>query len=524
MSVMCKTSSNHELPIATSWSSELKMKWDLKVTDLFMARKEFLWVQWYELIDQVSTWDTSTMDLLQPMSLGGVILFPLSLVKGDSLMDWVFQHVQEIKMIALEWGILICTTAPYKLDHKINTLNVLSKMSEMMRTSKALMKIRMILIIALASKTGISDTTNKVVLYHPNGTHNKGCNFSMALLRPVLTSLVLGIPVTTVQLAGYLALGHQPIVSALYCLPVGLDTLQGPQVSVLFLNLPWLKGKMGNDEMLHGIYNYFPLGYQHAKELMDESELILQTTWVKLSAMTSTPGVRQQIHPKKASPWIMQFLYNTHWVISYSMNDACIFGLGNFFGLTLTHSIGTLLQMFYAFLTHQAAKEVIFHIVFRTTTTNYMRLTIADLEPAIFQHATHPPVDLLALVGSCCYQSLLTKLVSIWGTTDVMPQYPPQDQDPDIGTLRSQMRVLYTVINRGMTLFQIPSLSQLLCCLDGSTHMILLLFLITAIANLCEELEHRSSLNCPKKLAAVGDIMVQQSVSLLASDVENMGQ
>jgi hypothetical protein len=115
------------------------------------------------------------------------------------------------------------------------------------------------------------------------------------------------------------------------------------------------------------------------------------------------------------------------------MNDARIFGLGNFFGLTLHHSLVTLLQMFtrphafllpirvssprsrslscsdcvpqangfYAFLIHQACKEMVFHVVFRTTTTNRIRLTIVDLEPATFRHTTHQPVDLLALVGSC---------------------------------------------------------------------------------------------------------------------------
>jgi hypothetical protein len=45
----------------------------------------------------------------------------------------------------------------------------------------------------------------------------------------------------------------------------------------------------------------FPCGYQHtqADEAMDESESILQTTWVDSSAMTSVSGVAPQARPKK---------------------------------------------------------------------------------------------------------------------------------------------------------------------------------------------------------------------------------
>jgi hypothetical protein len=138
------------------------------------------------------------------------------------------------------------------------------------------------------------------------------------------------------------------------------------------------------------------------------------------------------------------------------MNNAHIFGLGNFFGLTLQHSIMTLLQMFmqpyahllpirvsypnslslsqsdcilqvngfYTFLIHQASKEMIFHIVFRTTTTNRIHLTVADLEPATFRHAAHLPVDLLALVGLCVSAPYYIGVLLAFITTLVLPIAP----------------------------------------------------------------------------------------------------
>ncbi|KAG1793634.1 uncharacterized protein HD556DRAFT_1443421 [Suillus plorans] len=179
----------------------------------------------------------------------------------------------------------------------------------------------------------------------------------------------------------------------------------------------------------------------------------------------------------EASPWITQFLYDNHRIVAYSMDDPRIFGLGNFFGLAQRHSIMILLQMFTrpsahllpiktngfaTFITHQIAEEMLYHIVFRTTTTSRIRLTIADLEPAIFRHASSPPADTLALAGSCCYQALLVRLISMWGIADVMPDYPTAVQvhtelretammlfqaedDPDIVSFKAELRTLCTI-------------------------------------------------------------------------------
>jgi hypothetical protein len=47
------------------------------------------------------------------------------------------------------------------------------------------------------------------------------------------------------------------------------------------------------------------------------------------------------------------------------------------------------------------AKELAYHVIFQTTATCRVRLTLADLEPQIFRNATNPLVDTLALMGSC---------------------------------------------------------------------------------------------------------------------------
>jgi hypothetical protein len=64
---------------------------------------------------------------------------------------------------------------------------------------------------------------------------------------------------------------------------------------------------------------------------------------------------------------------------------------------------------------------MIFHVVFRTTTTKCFRLTIADLEPATFRHAAHQPVDLLALVGSCVSAPYYKGVLLAFTITPVLP-------------------------------------------------------------------------------------------------------
>lgn len=101
---------------------------------------------------------------------------------------------------------------------------------------------------------------------------------------------------------------------------------------------------------------------------------------------------------------------------------------------------------FAVFLREQIPKEIMYHIVFRTTTTCRIRLIMADLDAATFRHAPYPPIDTLAFLGSIvsafgspgpgysfelsyqCYQVLLSKLLSIWRIGDVMPIFPTASQ------------------------------------------------------------------------------------------------
>jgi hypothetical protein len=58
------------------------------------------------------------------------------------------------------------------------------------------------------------------------------------------------------------------------------------------------------------------------------------------------------------------------------------------------------------FLSHQITKELAYHIVFRPNATPRHRISVADLDPASFRQAAHPPVATLSLIitsVSCFY-------------------------------------------------------------------------------------------------------------------------
>lgn len=55
---------------------------------------------------------------------------------------------------------------------------------------------------------------------------------------------------------------------------------------------------------------------------------------------------------------------------------------------------------FVHFFREQIAKEIMYHVVFRTTTTCRIRIVLADLDSATFRSAPYPPIDTLALLGS----------------------------------------------------------------------------------------------------------------------------
>ncbi|KAG1847226.1 hypothetical protein F4604DRAFT_1936038 [Suillus subluteus] len=137
-----------------------------------------------------------------------------------------------------------------------------------------------------------------------------------------------------------------------------------------------------------------------------------------------------------ASPWLSQFLYDTRRVVQHSMDDnRAGFGLGAdaMWGLALRDKILGLLQMFICpfsnalplpnnglalFFREQIAKEIMYHIVFHTTTTCRVRLVMADLDTATFRHALYPPLDTLALLGSILPDSLYVTTSVLFGLVD----------------------------------------------------------------------------------------------------------
>jgi hypothetical protein len=48
----------------------------------------------------------------------------------------------------------------------------------------------------------------------------------------------------------------------------------------------------------------------------------------------------------------------------------------------------------------QIAKEIMWHIIFRSSPTHGVRLVLADMEPATFRNVDHPPFPTMSLLGS----------------------------------------------------------------------------------------------------------------------------
>ncbi|KAG1868588.1 hypothetical protein F4604DRAFT_1927123 [Suillus subluteus] len=421
-----------------------------------------------------------------------------------------------------------------------------------------------------------------------DGIEGNACIFQLE--PPALVSF-FDTPATNVEFIGYLLLGTQPTLYPLYCPPAGLVELQ-PELTLVaylstpmihspvyesletevpvyvlilrttptpFLNLHWIRGKTGYDNVMHGVYDHasvasadepetvihlarHPSGYYvpvpelpapklvpapklpvpapkllvpEVENSVSGSSILPTMSWVESSVMVSTTGTGTVMlaRPKKVQAehslhkvmqtcpnWRKALAYlrvllrialchghsdNPHVLINVdyakrrlelicSCWPDCLFRaniapealetvLTKDSKAPMTHAeVLTLANGFATFLTHQMTKEMVYHIVFRTTTMSRIRLTITDLEPAIFRNAPHPPVDTLALVGSCCYQALLARLVSMWGTADIMPDYPTPVQiyaelceaatmliqaedDPGIVPFKAELRGLCTI-------------------------------------------------------------------------------
>ncbi|KAG1736066.1 hypothetical protein EDD22DRAFT_959838 [Suillus occidentalis] len=77
------------------------------------------------------------------------------------------------------------------------------------------------------------------------------------------------------------------------------------------------------------------------------------------------------------------------------------------------------------FLCQQITKEIMWHIVFRPSTTHGAPLVLADLNPADFKDVNHPPYATMSLLGSSCYSALLQKYSILTNVpVDLLVQYP----------------------------------------------------------------------------------------------------
>ncbi|KAG1796058.1 uncharacterized protein HD556DRAFT_1441895 [Suillus plorans] len=160
-------------------------------------------------------------------------------------------------------------------------------------------------------------------------------------------------------------------------------------------------------------------------------------SFLVLNTVTKVPLSHDEVL-LMTGPWLSLFLYDIRRVVIRSIDNVHAgFGLRSdtIWGIALRDKLLGLMQMFirpYAnmlpiannrfaiFLAEQITKEIAYHIVFRINRTCKFRLVLADLDPAAFRHALHPPLDTLAL----CYEGLLAWLINIWGVTDIMPNFP----------------------------------------------------------------------------------------------------
>ncbi|KAG2122897.1 hypothetical protein BD769DRAFT_1389508 [Suillus cothurnatus] len=134
------------------------------------------------------------------------------------------------------------------------------------------------------------------------------------------------------------------------------------------------------------------------------------------SLISSTPMSNENVL-RLANPSLSEFIYDVkrlalcsigHPQAGFDFDDVAV-------GVLLIDTVQGVLQQFIRprsntfpikdngfawFLGHQMAKEVMWHIVFRPSSTCGVRLVLADLEPAAFRNADHPPFSTMALLGS----------------------------------------------------------------------------------------------------------------------------
>ncbi|KAG2347120.1 hypothetical protein BDR05DRAFT_945499 [Suillus weaverae] len=91
------------------------------------------------------------------------------------------------------------------------------------------------------------------------------------------------------------------------------------------------------------------------------------------------------------------------------------------------------------FLCHQITKELVYHIVFKNNTTPRHHICLADLDPTSFGEAAHPPLAMLSLVITSCYDVLLSY------SNDNFKDSHSQSDNPSHAPFMAAMKALCTI-------------------------------------------------------------------------------
>ncbi|KAG1838675.1 hypothetical protein C8R48DRAFT_782335 [Suillus tomentosus] len=159
------------------------------------------------------------------------------------------------------------------------------------------------------------------------------------------------------------------------------------------------------------------------------------------SLTSSTPMSRENVL-KLANPSLSEFIYDARRLALCTIGHSHAgFGFDDVpAGVLLLDLVQGVLQQFMRpksnrfpikdngfawFFGCQIAKEIMWHIIFRSSPTHGVRLVLADMEPATFRNVDHPPFPTMSLLGSSCYSAVLEKYSDLTNIpVDLLTQYP----------------------------------------------------------------------------------------------------
>ncbi|KAG1897339.1 uncharacterized protein F5891DRAFT_982728 [Suillus fuscotomentosus] len=199
-------------------------------------------------------------------------------------------------------------------------------------------------------------------------------------------------------------------------------------------------GRVGNPHLLNferkadAIRDTWPQALLLANIRADDLEEVASLT-------SSTPMSHENVL-KLANPSLSEFIYDArHLALCTIGHSHAGFGFDDVpAGVLLLDLVQGVLQQFMRpksnrfpikdngfawFFGCQIAKEIMWHIIFRSSPTHGVRLVLADMEPATFRNVDHPPFPTMSLLGSSCYSAVLEKYSDLTNIpVDLLTQYP----------------------------------------------------------------------------------------------------